>query len=106
MLLWPDPAVYEAPARWAGDELRSADAQIEFPLRQAPADAGRRPTVTGPGRADPQPVGSPAFPASAHASPTGPRCRDLSGLSTERIAWMRPPAMSGAVAPGTPPLAS
>ncbi len=91
VLLRLDPAVHEALARWAGDELRSANAQIEFLLRQAPADAGRLPEdpgplprrgrppgglrppalpgVTGPGRAGPQPVGSPAFPASAHASP-------------------------------------
>jgi hypothetical protein len=34
VLLRLDPAVYEAVARWAGDELRSANAQIEFLLRQ------------------------------------------------------------------------
>ncbi|MFF4112541.1 hypothetical protein [Streptomyces sp. NPDC001714] len=38
-----DPAVYEAVARWAGDELRSANAQIEFLLRRALAEAGRLP---------------------------------------------------------------
>ncbi|ALC21138.1 hypothetical protein ACH46N_26940 [Streptomyces pristinaespiralis] len=48
VLLRLDPAVYEALARWAGDELRSANAQIEFLLRRALADAGRLPSSTGP----------------------------------------------------------
>ncbi|MEV7084263.1 hypothetical protein AB0N88_37920, partial [Streptomyces sp. NPDC093516] len=39
VLLRLDPAVYEALARWAGDELRSANAQIEFLLRRALAPA-------------------------------------------------------------------
>ncbi|MGW5425921.1 hypothetical protein ACWET9_01675 [Streptomyces sp. NPDC004059] len=43
VLLRLDPSVYEALARWAGDELRSADAQIEFPLCKALAEAGRLP---------------------------------------------------------------
>nr|WP_156004647.1 hypothetical protein [Streptomonospora sp. PA3] len=38
-----DPAVHDALARWAGDELRSTNAQIEFLLRRALADAGRMP---------------------------------------------------------------
>ncbi|WP_328342978.1 hypothetical protein OG873_27735 [Streptomyces violaceus] len=48
VLLRLDPAVYEALARWAGDELRSANAQIEFLLRKALTDAGRLPRETGP----------------------------------------------------------
>ncbi|MGN9759607.1 hypothetical protein [Streptomyces sp. SD31] len=48
VLLRLDPSVYEALARWAGDELRSANAQIEFLLRKALADAGRLPKDTGP----------------------------------------------------------
>lgn len=48
VLLRLDPSVYEALARWAGDELRSANAQIEFLLRKALADAGRLPKETGP----------------------------------------------------------
>ena len=35
ILLRLDPAVHDALARWAGDELRSTNAQIEFLLRQA-----------------------------------------------------------------------
>ncbi len=30
-----DPAVYESMQRWANDELRSLNAQIEFVLRRA-----------------------------------------------------------------------
>ncbi|MFF7971927.1 hypothetical protein [Streptomyces sp. NPDC007905] len=48
VLLRLDPSVYEALARWAGDELRSANAQIEFLLRKALAEAGRLPRETGP----------------------------------------------------------
>jgi hypothetical protein len=43
MLLRLDPAVHDALARWAADELRSTNAQIEFVLRRALADAGRLP---------------------------------------------------------------
>jgi hypothetical protein len=43
VLLRLDPAVHDALARWAADELRSANAQIEFLLRRALAHAGRLP---------------------------------------------------------------
>ena len=43
ILLRLDPAVHDALARWAADELRSTNAQIEFLLRGALADAGRLP---------------------------------------------------------------
>lgn len=39
-----DPALHEALQRWADAELRSLNAQIEFLLRQALANAGRLPT--------------------------------------------------------------
>jgi hypothetical protein len=39
-----DPAVHDALARWAGDELRSLNAHIELLLRRALEDAGRMPT--------------------------------------------------------------
>ncbi|MZD06777.1 hypothetical protein GTW43_16975 [Streptomyces sp. SID5785] len=48
VLLRLDPAVHDALARWAGDELRSANAQIEFLLRRALAEAGRLPGGAGP----------------------------------------------------------
>jgi hypothetical protein len=41
VLLRLDPAVYDALARWATDELRSTNAQIEMLLRQALIRAGR-----------------------------------------------------------------
>ena len=47
MLLRLDPAVHDALARWAADELRSTNAQIEFVLRRALADAGRLPGRAG-----------------------------------------------------------
>jgi hypothetical protein len=43
ILLRLDPAVHDALARWAADELRSTNAQIEFLLRGALAAAGRSP---------------------------------------------------------------
>jgi hypothetical protein len=42
-----DPEVYDALQRWAGTELRSLNAQIEFLLRRALADAGRLPARDG-----------------------------------------------------------
>jgi hypothetical protein len=47
ILLRLDPAVHDALARWASDELRSTNAQIEFLLRRALADAGRMPGGAG-----------------------------------------------------------
>lgn len=41
ILLRLDPAVHDALARWASDELRSTNAQIEFLLRRALREAGR-----------------------------------------------------------------
>ena len=38
-----DPAVHDALASWAADELRSLNAQIEMLLRRALDDAGRMP---------------------------------------------------------------
>jgi len=40
-LLRVDPAVLEALQRWANDDLRSLNAQIEFVLRRAAQQAGR-----------------------------------------------------------------
>ena len=48
LLLRIDPAVHEALARWANDELRSLNAQIEVLLRQALVDAGRAPRKAKP----------------------------------------------------------
>jgi hypothetical protein len=43
-----DPAVHDALARWAADELRSLNAQTELLLRRALADAGRLPAEVQP----------------------------------------------------------
>jgi hypothetical protein len=54
ILLRLDPAVHDALSRWAADELRSTNAQIEFLLRRALAESGRLPSTVGrmrkPGR--------------------------------------------------------
>lgn len=42
-LLRIDPAVLDAVQRWADDDLRSLNAQIEFLLRRALDDAKRKP---------------------------------------------------------------
>ena len=60
ILLRLDPAVHDALARWAADELRSTNAQIEFLLRRALADAGRLPSRTGEMRRPSRPRAKPA----------------------------------------------
>jgi hypothetical protein len=44
-LLRVDPALLDALQRWAGDDLRSLNAQIEFVLRRALQQAGRLPAA-------------------------------------------------------------
>jgi hypothetical protein len=44
-LLRVDPAVLESVQRWANDDLRSLNAQIEFLLRRALQQAGRMPAA-------------------------------------------------------------
>lgn len=58
LLLRLDPAVHDALARWAADELRSANAQIEYLLRDALREAGRM-----PGNAEP--IRRPGRPADS-----------------------------------------
>jgi len=48
ILLRLDPAVHDALSRWASDEFRSLNAQIEILLRQALTDAGRMPRNAAP----------------------------------------------------------
>ncbi|MFT4135624.1 hypothetical protein [Microbacterium sp.] len=57
-----DPAVHDALARWAADDLRSVNAQIELLLRDALRRAGRLPRDARPMR----PRGRP--PREAEAS--------------------------------------
>jgi hypothetical protein len=56
-----DAAVLEAVQRWADDDLRSVNAQVEFLLRDALRRAGRLPRERPAGR-----------PASADAPPDEP----------------------------------
>jgi hypothetical protein len=64
-LLRLDPAVHDALARWAADELRSTNAQIDYLLRAALAEAGRLPRdARAPRpRGRPRGGGEPATPA-------------------------------------------
>jgi len=47
LLVRLDPAVHDALARWAADDLRSVNAQLEFVLREALKKAGRMPSGAG-----------------------------------------------------------
>jgi hypothetical protein len=73
ILLRLDPAVHDALARWAADELRSTTAQIEFLLRQGLAQAGRLPREVGgmPRRGRPPKNAEPAD-AAGSADPIPP----------------------------------
>lgn len=48
VLLRLDPAVHTAVARWADDELRSVNAQIELIVRRALTEEGRMPREARP----------------------------------------------------------
>lgn len=48
LLLRLDPAVHDALQRWANDELRSTNAQLEMVLRDALRKAGRLPKNVQP----------------------------------------------------------
>jgi hypothetical protein len=48
VLLRIDPSVHDALARWAADDFRSLNAQIEMLLRRALDDAGRMPRKAAP----------------------------------------------------------
>ncbi|MBU7599121.1 hypothetical protein JGS22_016265 [Streptomyces sp. P38-E01] len=73
VLLRLDPAVHDALARWAADELRSTNAQIDFLLRKALAEAGRRPKDARPhprrGRPPREPAPEEAGGPEANSDP-------------------------------------
>ena len=58
-LLRADAGVLEAMQRWANDDLRSLNAQVEFVLREALRKAGRLTAPTAP----PAPVDTPPTPS-------------------------------------------
>ena len=51
-LLRLDPEVLAAVRKWAGDDLRSLNAEIEFLLRRSLQTAGRLPAARVPDRED------------------------------------------------------
>jgi hypothetical protein len=60
VLLRMDPAVHDALARWAVDEFRSLNAQVEMLLRRALDEAGRMPQKARPvPRRGRPPLGAP-----------------------------------------------
>nr|WP_256103916.1 hypothetical protein [Streptomyces sp. ODS05-4] len=71
VLLRLDPKVYDALARWAADDLRSANAQIEFLLRRALAEAGRAPAAPAPIARRGRPPKAPPDEPPAEQPPTG-----------------------------------
>lgn len=48
VLLRVDPAVHDAVIRWADDEFRSVNAQVEVVLRRALTEASRMPKEAAP----------------------------------------------------------
>ena len=73
LLLRLDPAVHDALTRWAGDELRSTNAQIEFLLRRALTESGRSPGSVPPIRRPGRPAATRTVAdesGPAHASPS------------------------------------
>lgn len=59
-LLRLDPRVLEALQRWARDDLRSLNAQLEFLLRGLLVRAGRLPPDAGAGGGAPPPRNEPS----------------------------------------------
>lgn len=65
LLLRLDPRVYDAIARWAADDLRSVNAQIEYALRMALRSVGRTPKPTPTGKPTPAGVSTEHRPEPA-----------------------------------------
>ena len=61
ILLRMRPDLYDALQRWAQDEIRSVNGQIEYLLEQALRQAGREPRGAKPG-AKPATGSTPALP--------------------------------------------
>jgi hypothetical protein len=53
-LLRIDPQLLDAVQRWANDDLRSLNAQIEFLLRRVVREAGRLKETSDESRTDPE----------------------------------------------------
>jgi hypothetical protein len=82
ILLRLDPAVHDALAKWAADEMRSTNAQIEFLLRRALGDAGRMPREAGRMRRPGRPASGEAANGPESAAPV--HDQDLGLRSTQQ----------------------
>ena len=69
-LLRLDPRLFEALRRWADEDLRSINAQIEFLLTDAARRAGRLPRKTTPRPPLPQDTGDDLGDAEAAPAPS------------------------------------
>lgn len=72
LLLRLDPAVHEALASWAADDLRSVNAQIEMILRRALKESGRDPKAApmrGRGRPRKTPIVEGGAPGASEGEP-------------------------------------
>ena len=83
VLLRLDPAVHDALAKWAADEMRSTNAQIEFLLRRALAEAGRMPGHARQMRRPGRPSARPLARRLAAATRAGPG-RPIGGTGGQR----------------------
>ena len=118
-LLRIDPEIYESLRRWAGDELRSVNAQIEFLLARALREAGRAPKPSPPaplptrergegeggpeGRSQSRPS-SRAYRGSARRGRRGwrhTRVFPAPAASAETVAWGSPSSAARQVSPSS-----
>ena len=83
ILLRLDPAVHDALVRWAADELRSTNAQIEMVLRRALADAGRQPAKVAPLRGPGRPRKGHGAASSTDAAAADSGAAASSGVSAD-----------------------
>ena len=70
-LLRIDPELWNALERWAADELRSVNGQIEYLLARAVKDASRE-RKRSPSGAPPTPAGRPGAPEHPRVTPDDP----------------------------------
>jgi hypothetical protein len=76
ILLRLDPLVHDALNRWAGDELRSTNAQIEFLLRRSLESAGRMPKGAGEIRRPGRPATAASTPVPSDDAKDNPRAEE------------------------------
>ena len=76
ILLRLDPAVHDALAKWAADEMRSTNAQIEFLLRRALGDAGRMPGSARAMRRPGRPAADQETVSDEQVTPASVRYKD------------------------------